>query len=214
MHKKFILLRISDLSVFLNGARLACHAKAPDRPVGVNDFPVMGSRVQGGPRVRWGRSTRQAANRGVAVRSYRDRDSAAVAGSRLWPSSVVGSKGSVGLRASVFFGEGVPFSPCAGAALRFGLNGVPLRELRAGPASASGVCSGACLGACLSARARSRRRRLRMSVCPSPSSGDSGPQRGHRSSRGRCRIARFGAVVRGATISSARPTRGRAGHGS
>ncbi len=41
-----------------------------------------------------------------------------------------------------------------------------------GPASASGACG----GACLIARARNRRRRLRMLVCPSPSSGDAAPQ--------------------------------------
>jgi hypothetical protein len=45
------------------------------------------------------------------------------------PRESVGSKGLGGLRASVFFGEGPPLSPCAGAALRFGVVGL-LRELR------------------------------------------------------------------------------------
>ncbi len=163
-------------------------------------------------------------------------------GMRPWPRSAVGSKDLVGPRASVFFGQGAPFSPCAGAALWFGPAGflsgnfagggcfraLPepwkwclkrLRGLQA--ASTGGVLAdfsparqalqahavGLCLGACRAARARRRRRRLRMLVCPSPSSGDAAPQRGRPSSRGRCRIARFGATARGAEVPPARPSR-------
>jgi len=47
MHKKFNPLRISGLSDFLNGARLTCYAKAPDRRTSVNRSPGMDLRVPG-----------------------------------------------------------------------------------------------------------------------------------------------------------------------
>ncbi len=56
---------------------------------------------------------------------YQDRDSAAVVefGFGLVPPPA--RRVRSGLRASVFFGYGSPFSPCAGAALRSGLAGLP-----------------------------------------------------------------------------------------
>ncbi len=198
MHKKNTLLLFFGLSVFLNGARLTCHAKAPDR----RPAWIAPRAWALGPRVRWGWSTRQTANWRVAVPS---------SGSRLG--------GGGGITALALFrhrleGFGRP-ARLRGSSAK-GRRSLPARERRSGtglrvssygsfrggrplsgPASASGACGGTCLRAGLAARTRGRRRRLRMLVCPNSSSGGAAPPRGHRSSRGRRRIVRFGATARG-----------------
>jgi hypothetical protein len=237
MHKNFTRLRISCLSVFLNGATLTCHAKAPDRRPAWTAPRAWAL----GPRVRWGWFRRQTANRRVAVpatgiaarRRWRD---VALASARCRLEGfgrparlrVLRRRGAVlSLR-----GSGAPVRACgvpfSGTSLGAAVPGLS-RALEAVPEAPSGASGGLdgrgprvlsptrqalqahavglALGACCAARARRRRRRLRMLVCPSPSSGDAAPQRGRRSSRGRRRIARFGATARGAEIPPARPSR-------
>ncbi len=114
MHKKFILIRIFDLPVFFNGARLTCHAKAPDR----RSAGAAPRAWAFGPRVRWGRLTRQTANRRVAVpapgvAARRRRRITALAKLRCRLEGF-----GRPCAPPLSFGEGSPFSPCAGAALR------------------------------------------------------------------------------------------------
>ncbi len=199
MHKKFIELRISDLPVFLNDARLICHAKAPDRRTSVNRPPSRGLRAPG-----FGGGGPHGKQRPGEWRSRH-------------PGSRLGGGGGISALALFRYrlgGFGRP-ARLRGSSAK-GRRSLPARERRSGtglrvsfygsfrggrslsgPASASGACGGTCLRAGLAACTRGRRRRLRMLVCPNSSSGGAAPPRGHRSSRGRRRIARFGATARG-----------------
>ena len=199
MHKKIIIVRNFGLSVFLRGATISCHAKAPDR----RQACVTPRSGASGRRDRRSQPTRQTANRGVAV-LLPGSWLGGGGGMRLRPGSAAGSKSSVGLRASVFFGGE--------------RRSLPARERRSDPGGRGLAISSqpgkrfwrkrwACLRASQAARARSRCRRLRMSVRPTSSSGDAVPSRGRRSSRGWRRIARFGAG-RGSIV---RPDHGRGG---
>jgi hypothetical protein len=177
MHKKFQRLRESGLPVFLNGATLACHAKAPVRRAGVNDSSDLGLRAPGSA----GAAHADRRQTGEWRSRSRDRGSAAAVGSRLRPGSATGSESSVGLRASVFFGEKrrslparerrfvpgwrVSFGRFAGGAAApgllagfgsgawntFGVVRQPWRDgvlrSRSDPAGASGACGAACLRA-------------------------------------------------------------------
>ncbi len=182
--------------------------------VGVNHSPGMGSRVQGGPG--FGGGGLRGKRRTGEWRS----EATGIATRRRWRDY---GSGLVSPPARRVRWACAP--PCSSAR---GRRSLPARERRSGSGFA-----GFLPGASRWPGKRFRRMQwglpLGLALPPAPGVGAEGfgcrfaqarraemgvPQRDHRSSRGRRRIARFGAAARGAAISSAPPTRGRAGHGS